>query len=226
MSLLENLVGIISPPVCINCGIEGAVICHACTSVIIKPFGSRCYLCNRLSSSSKTCTKCMRFGGPSHMWISTTYKDAPERLIELYKFGCHRPAGQALAKLMAQNLAEQTLPVDCLVVPVPTATSRIRERSFDHAALLARQIARHAKLEYSPALGRLGQSRQVGASRSQRLSQTLKSYRIVQPNRIVGRNILLVDDVATTGATIQSVTKILRTSGARSINALVFAKRL
>ncbi len=127
---------------------------------------------------------------------------------------------------MSQNLPQNVVPNDCLVVPVPTATGRRRERGFDHAALLARYIARQLKLEFVSALARLGQSRQVGAGRSQRLKQSELNYRVARPSLIAERHILLVDDVITTGATIQAATRTLKQARAKSVNALAFVKKL
>lgn len=113
-----------------------------------------------------------------------------------------------------------------LIVPIPTATQRIRQRSFDHAKLLSRQLARNLKLETANALRRIGQSRQLGSRRSDRLVQTKDNYVVKDPRRIQGRNILLVDDVVTTGATLQAASQALKSAGAKSVDALVFAKRL
>lgn len=159
------------------------------------------------------------------MWISEIYEGIAEQLIERYKYGSHRPAAQVLACQMAENLARQALSNDCLLVPVPTATARVRERGFDHTALLTRLIAKQTSLEYSFALRRLGQTRQVGAARRQRLRQSTNSYRLAKPDQIKRRHIILVDDVATTGATLQATAKLLRREGARRVDALVFARK-
>ena len=113
-----------------------------------------------------------------------------------------------------------------LVIPIPTATSRTRNRSFDHSGLLARKVASKLNLKYFPALGRVGQSRQVGAKRTVRLTQAEDKYYVRFPSMVKGSRILLIDDVVTTGATLRAATKALRSAGARRVDALVFAKRL
>lgn len=124
------------------------------------------------------------------------------------------------------NQASELAKMNYLVVPVPTATRRIRQRSFDHSALLARTLAPKICLQNANVLGRLGQERQIGAKRSDRLSQPKGNYFVRRSQTIKGRSILLVDDVVTTGATIREVTKVLRRAGAKRIDALIFAKRL
>ncbi|MBA3757244.1 ComF family protein [Candidatus Saccharibacteria bacterium] len=112
------------------------------------------------------------------------------------------------------------------VVPIPTATSRMRQRSFGHAELLAGHLSKILKIESCCALGRLGQQRQVGSRREARRAQAGGSYYLRRPNLVKGRSVLLIDDVVTTGATLAAATQMLRQSGAKHVDALVFAKSL
>ena len=111
-------------------------------------------------------------------------------------------------------------------MPLPTATSRVRQRGFGHSELLAKTIAANLKLEYSSGLRRLGQSRQLGARREDRLIQLANSFAVKNPKRVAGRKILLVDDVLTTGGSLISAAKTLKAAGTQQVTALVFAKRL
>jgi ComF family protein len=165
------------------------------------------------------------------VWITTNYGAIAQELIQVYKFGHLRAAAQPLTGMMGKTLRSFVNPAELkvanyLVVPLPTATSRVRRRGFDHSALLAKQIAQQLGLEYCQALGRLGQSRQVGASRQLRLSQSAGDYFVRQPQRLNGRNILLIDDVITTGGSLIAASKSLRVAEVSHVDALVFAKRL
>jgi len=189
------------------------------------PFGERCWRCQALSQNGRTCVHCRSFGGPRHVWLVTNYEAAAAELVRAFKFGQLRVAADSLARLMIETLSNFDYPADYLIVAVPTATSRARRRGFDQGQLLARQIARKLNLPYSPALARLGQSRQVGATRAERLTQSAGSYRLRLPKAVAGQNILLIDDVITTGATLREAARTLRAGGARRVDALVFAKR-
>lgn len=231
MSLFDTTIGWLAPPTCVGCSAEGSVLCEGCSTSGIIPFGERCWRCNELSERCRTCSRCRRFGFLKCVWITTDYHGLPQTLIRTYKFGNQRFAAYPIAKLMAEtfrmfNSDDEISKMNYLLVHVPTATGRVRQRSFDHAKLLSRQLALVLKLEPVNALLRIGQSRQVGAHRSDRLTQTKENYLVKNAARIKGRNILLIDDVVTTGATLQAAAKSLKAAGAKSINALVFAKRL
>lgn len=230
MSIMETLIGWVAPPQCVSCGDEGSVLCLGCSTSEIIPFGEHCWLCNKVNISARTCGACSP-SSPRHVWITTNYEGAARQLVKVYKFGHQRATADTISGLMTETLFDfndqsELDKLNYLIIPVPTATSRIRRRGFDHNFLLARQLSRKVGFQYTNALGRLGQSRQLGAKRFDRLTQPRGKYFVRQPKTIKGRNILLVDDVVTTGATIREVTKILRQNGAKRVDALIFAKRL
>ena len=230
MSVLDLVIGWIAPPCCVICGTEGETLCLVCVSRRIIPYGERCFGCGAASPDARTCERC-RPAAPQHVWVGTNYEAAAQELIKKYKFGHQRAAAESIANLMIQTILsfndiQQIKEIDYSVVPVPTASSRIRQRSFDHSAYLARHIAQRLNLDYMNVLTRVGQTRQVGAERSARLSQPDGNYMIRYPNLVEGQSILLIDDVVTTGATLRAAAKTLRAYGAARVDALVFAKRL
>ncbi len=231
MSIFEAVIGWLAPPVCLSCGIEGVNLCDFCSESSMLPLGEVCAYCNSLSERMKVCAKCRRLSPPVYIWVVSSYDGLANKLIKEYKFGGNRAVGSNIAALMANTLLEFNSDADIaganyLVMPVPTATSRVRQRGFDHSMLLARCVGQNLNLQSTQALGRVGQTRQLGAKRDVRLSQPADSYYAKKPNLVSGRNILLIDDVITTGATLRAAAKILKKSGANRIDALVFAKRL
>ncbi len=229
--MLETAVGWFAPVVCVGCLAEGTALCITCSMSEIIPFGERCWKCAALSPRSHTCNSCRQTGSPRFVWITTDYDGLAKELVQKYKFGYQRAAAKPLAGVLADtfstfNSSEDVQKANYLVVPVPTASSRVRQRGFDHAAHLAKRVASQLNLEYSKVLDRLGQTRQVGTKREARIAQAENSYSLRKPGAVIGRNILLIDDVITTGATLHAVSKILRAAGARHVDALVFAKRL
>jgi ComF family protein len=161
------------------------------------------------------------------VWITTNYEALAQALVQKYKFGHLRAAAQPITRLMADTLpdfwgADQNY----LLIPVPTATSRIRQRGFGHSELLAKRLAANLRMEHAQALRRLDQTRQLGSARQDRLTQLADSFVARSRHRVHGRKILLIDDVITTGGTLIAAANTLKAAGAAQVNALVFAKRL
>jgi predicted amidophosphoribosyltransferase len=90
---------------------------------------------------------------------------------------------------------------------------------------LAKGVARQRHTTYNRALVRLTQSRQVGASRAKRLQQLQSAFYIPRPDRLKGKNILLVDDIVTTGATLEAAARTIKQAGAASVSAVAFASK-
>ena len=116
------------------------------------------------------------------------------------------------------------MPTDVVLVHIPTATSRVRQRGYDHAGLLARSLSRQERIAHVGCLSRMGQAHQVGSGRMARLRQLEHAFRLVRQDRIRGRHVVLVDDVLTSGATLETAARVLRRAGAARVSAIVFAQ--
>ena len=112
-----------------------------------------------------------------------------------------------------------------IILPIPTASSRLRARGYDHTKLIAKVIAQQTGRQYQSLVGRLGQSRQVGSHREERLKQLNSAYYVKRSESVRGKRIVLVDDIVTTGGTLESVAKVLKRAGAKSVSAVVFAQK-
>ncbi len=129
-----------------------------------------------------------------------------------------------IARLMNEYVP--ALPPEKTVMTyIPTATSRVRLRGYDQSQLIAREFARMRGMKLVCLLERHGQARQVGATKKQRLAQAAANYRIKRSVQIPEETVLLVDDILTTGATLEAAAKLLKQSGVQHINAAVFAQK-
>lgn len=217
MRVIEHIISTIAPHECLGCGLEGSLLCAACSQQL-PPIPERCYRCLRTNPGSVTCKSCRSSSALYSVTPITTYDGLAKELVQKLKFERARAGATTVAALLAEHL---TLPTNTVITHVPTATSRVRERGYDQAALIARQLAAQTGAMYLPLLGRLGQQRQVGKTRLERHQQMQQLFVAVKSQ--VPSQILLVDDVITTGATLEACAKILKAAGAKRVSAAVFA---
>ena len=223
MSIIDTLIAVLAPDDCMSCGIEGALLCSACMMRASPAVASRCYRCGIGSTSGRTCGACSKYTELRAVWACTDYSDLAKRLVHRLKFGRSQSAAGIVAQLMHASLPRTT---KCVVVHVPTANSRVRARGYDQSLLMAKQLSRYRRVEHVTCLRRVGNTRQLGASRSVRKVQLVDALRPVRADAFRGKHVLLVDDVMTTGATLESAALCLRAAGAASVSAVVFARKV
>lgn len=221
-SLIEKLVSIIAPHHCEVCGMQDNILCEPCifSEQISAP--AMCGICSELKQDWILCNNCQDATGISRMWIGGDYSDTLQKVISAYKFERKKAAHEPLSSIMLNVLPFY----NWIVVPIPTAPKRIRVRGYDQTKLLAEDIAKARNLRVLPALLHASGKRQVGANRIQRFKQSTKMFSMRSNVSVRGVNILLVDDVCTTGATLNAAAKTLLKAGAAHIDAVVVSKRL
>lgn len=222
MSIIDRIASIYAPFTCLGCGNEqNRLLCDACIeTVALVP--SRCYRCHKTTRGYEVCASCKTKTPLRRVAAWAHYQEYPKALIQRAKY-----ERAATGLYEAANLMSTLLPQfgsDLLLVPVPTATSRVRQRGYDQAAVMARRLAKISGLPYARLLARLGQAHQVGSGRSERVAHLRNAFRPLRADRIRGAHILLIDDVCTTGATLESAAQALRKAGAKRVDALVFAQ--
>ena len=185
------------------------------------PPPSVCFRCLRPTLAAQTCSVCFAQTGVSAVWRVCVYVGAGKELIWRLKF----TGAQSAAALIAGCFINLYKPApEALIVPLPTATGRVRQRGYDQAALVARAYANMSNCRYAPCLARSGQQHQRGNNRAIRLKQLDGAYRVRRGINVRGASILLVDDVATTGASLQAAAQTLLAAGAAKVEAIVFAQ--
>lgn len=218
--MFDAVLSLIAPHTCLQCAADGSLWCDLCSTQAL-PAAERCYKCHALAAGGKTCKACKRKSPIFSVQAATRYEGHAKRLIWKLKFERARAASHPIGLVMSSRIS---LPVDGVLVHIPTATSRVRRRGYDQAQLIARQLSSLTGLPHRTLLMHLGQKQQHGASRAQRLVQLEDAFRMVRADQITGRHVILVDDVITTGATLEAAARALKIAGAKRVSAVVFAQ--
>jgi ComF family protein len=221
MHLLDALLSSVAPHECLGCGSEGRLLCQTCADGLTAAV-ARCYRCHALDAEAMTCASCRRQSHLLGLRAACLYQGAAKGLIWQLKLAGARAAAEQMAGQMVLRLPPVTAAT--MLVPVPTATNRIRRRGYDQATLLATTLARKARLRCISCLSRTTQTEQHGSSRLQRLQQLSTAFRVTRGRPLQGQDVILVDDVVTTGATLEAAAAVLQAAGARRIDAVVFAQ--
>ena len=187
------------------------------------------------------CLLCQRADPPFERAVAYGSYDGELRdLIHLLKFQQVRPAAAVLGRMLAETIAnlEQAMPVGTLfsskimVIPVPLHTRKQAQRGFNQAEKIAqdalKQLSRPKRFDLCTGvlLRRRETGSQIGLTRHQRRENMRGAFAVSDPARILNRDILLIDDVYTTGTTASECARVLRRAGAARVWVATVARTL
>ncbi len=218
------------PRPCLLCGQWQHLAC--CDTCVLRfaPLQPRCPQCALLSPAGLHCGDCLSRPPAFGRAVAAADYDFPwDRLITAFKFHGQTGLANGLAWLLARALKTRSdLPAPDLVLPMPLSSERLGERGYNQAWELARRLPRPATAICRPGLlQRLpDKAHQVGAGRDQRLRNLAHVMWLDADARAAlhGRQVALVDDVMTTGATAQAASLALLQAGAAGVQVWVLAR--
>lgn len=236
-AVLAPVVDFVFPPRCPLCGAgvsEQAGLCTACWSLLAIPGEPCCALCSRPFGegvvAGATCGPCLA-DPPRHDGIAaaTLYNEASRKLVLAFKHGSRLGLAPMMARLIASRLGGR---VDAawMVVPVPLHRWRLWQRGYNQAGLLAQELARLTGASVSiDALERRKPTASLGGlgkrARKRELSGAIRVSAQRQAS-VTGRDVVLVDDVLTSGATSEACVSALLRAGATRVVIACFARVL
>lgn len=231
----HTIVGAVLPPLCLGCGeIVGTAgsLCAACWQGFSFVSPPQCVRCGvpfgeELGPDAE-CTECLarppRF---RRARAALVYDDRTRRLVLPFKHGDRTDLARSCGAWMARAGADLLGEAD-LVAPVPLHWRRLFMRRYNQAQLLAARVARDADLRLAPDL--LRRRRWTGSQAGLKAKERRRNVRLafdVHPrwrSDLAGRSVLLVDDVLTTGATVDACVRALEKGGARHVDVLTLAR--
>ena len=209
--LCEQEIVFIDPPFCEGCGIP-ADISHDAPKENFE-----CALCRKDSYSFEQGRSLGPYDGPL------------KQLIQHFKFSRQPGVMKDIAPFVIEYFARRDEPWEGFYVsPIPLHFKKMKERTFDQSFLLAKEVAGILNLPLANGLLRRGRDTESQAkkTKAERAKNIKGAFQVDRPDRVAGLDILLVDDVLTTGATASEAAKVLKKSGAGRVGVWTLARAL
>jgi ComF family protein len=247
--IAESLFATLFPSDCRLCGtplinVSRLPVCDACLASIRPIADGVCSVCGeRLVSlhafsgenEEPLCGLCRRLNPPFEKAAAYgSYDGGLRELIHLLKYEQVRPAANVLGRMLSDVIGR--MEISCaensiMVVPVPLHARKLRQRGFNQSELIARaalKVGDHSRYVLcSNLLERRRETKsQIGLTSHQRRENLRGAFGVRKPQEIAGREVLLVDDVYTTGTTVSECARILRRAGAPKIWVATVARTL
>lgn len=238
----DFIIDLIFPIECLSCGREGRWLCGVCSHKLRMNESQACIFCGNDSRLGKTCRKCRKSHHIDGVWVAGRYSDElTQRLIKNLKYFFLVDLGPDLGRFLARflerlaienalNREQKPLEIladhkQALIIPVPLHEKRERARGFNQSALIASGLAAGLGLEMEvTGLARIRQSRPQAKLPKEMRRENVKGCFEWQGADLSGKNVIIIDDVATTGATLDEAAAALKTRGAKTVFGLVVAR--
>jgi len=213
------------PPICGGCGSNGTRWCIDCQSNSQVIGDKGCFICGDLVAYHGLCIRCKEERPACNFIRSWAVYAGPIRNAVLrIKYGRNIGLSLRLAALMMNDLTRLGWQID-LVLPVPLSLARFAERGYNQAALLAWPIAQGLRLPYLPnGLRKIRDTQtQVGLPLDERRINVLGAF-TAKPSIVGGKQVLVIDDVTTSGSTMNECALVLKAAGAQEVYGYSLAR--
>ncbi len=229
--LRDSLMHLVYPASCIHCGEQlgpgASVLCDPCGSLLemLDP-EERCPRCFNLQGADGHCRYCAK--NPSIFYRTGavfSYMGPPASIIKKMKYGCQPHLAKGAGAFLIAQFEKMDWSMPDAIVPVPVSFFHWLERGFNQSTLLANELAKVLQVPVWDALKRSGPSlSQAGLTLEQRKLLGKKQFKLKGNYPIEDKNILLIDDVMTSGSTLNRCAEAIYQKCPQTLSALTFCK--
>lgn len=230
-ALFQQCINLLFPVTCLGCDHEDKWLCDECKRSIPLYDNARCPLCFTTSENGSVCLQCRKTSNLDSLWVVCSYEHALVReLIHTLKYQAVTHIADNITEIIKQSIAKlkknSDIQLPQIIIPIPLHRKKMLERGFNQSDILAQIVSSCLDGEYhSGGLVRIRNTvPQAGLSKSDRTSNLTGAFNVSPKLAISGKHVMLVDDVATTCATMESAAIVLRKHGARSVRGISFAR--
>lgn len=205
-------------------------LCDPCLSELSFLTGEGCPRCGMpftVPSVDHFCGPCLKGENIFDQARSLLAYRGPLRdVVHSFKYHRNLTCIGTFGALFRESLTDSSFFLADLIVPVPLHTSRLRQRGFNQSLLLAREFFRERKEKIKPRLLERHRPKppQTSLNGRQRRLNVRGAFRVTNPSQVRDRTLVLVDDIYTTGATLNECARVLKRAGARRVTALTLAR--
>jgi ComF family protein len=224
---LRLLLDTLFPPRCAGCGLRGVELCDPCLSTVRSLDPASCPRCGRLSRLGSLCGQCQGYDGPLNgIRTACVYDGVARKAIHGLKYRHRETLARPLAQLLEVDLRRRPLRLD-LLTPVPLHPRRLAERGYNQSELLARELGGRLGIPVIDCLKREKETRaQAGLKAAARQVNVREAFGLSRSTALDGLRVGVVDDICTTGATLEDCARALRTAGCAAVWGIAVARDL
>lgn len=235
--LSEGVFDIVFPKYCLVCKKEGSYCCEPCQLQLKPLYPTTCFGCHVITTYGELCSTCQPRFSFDGVIISADYEDAIiGSLIKQCKYRFIQELGEIMGWILAEKVASVLQKTDTtsdfdkdffqsVVTAVPLSRRRLRQREFNQAEIIAQFFASYFSLLYEPKLlGRAHRKPQASLSEEVRKKNVKESFFIQDSLIPVPTTVFVIDDVITTGATLEEAARVLKERGVEQVWGMIVAK--
>jgi len=228
--LLRFAQDVVFPYTCAACGVEGEVLCAACRSSITLSGSGECVFCGDASVGGATCDTCHGAHALDGLTAAAAYHNAVLRAsIGRWKYHFQALLGEVLGGYVVRSLTPAFWSLmdrtNAIVIPIPLHPYRLRYRGFNQAEQLARAIGEAYALPVScDILVRFRLHRSQAHKTHEKRLALKNPFKVLPSDILIGKTVVLVDDVATTGTTLDHAAAVLKQAGSACVWSVTLAK--
>ena len=205
---------------------KNRLICSDCLTQLKPSLYLHCPNCEARTVAGAPCLVCKDKTAIDNLATPLSYKEKTvQKIIKAYKYDFIRELSNPISKILLDYINIDNDFKNWHIVSVPLHKRRLNYRGYNQAELIAEQISKELDLEIIQGLARIKYKKpQAELEKQKRLENIKGVFKCLCPEKIKNRNIILVDDVYTTGATMNECARILKENGAKKVAGLAIAR--